>query len=67
MLFCLLFAVFFAFSVAVSTSNFGALVRLRIPQTPFLLCGLVIINGRQKEFAGSKKLFEKAAQLSSIE
>jgi len=42
-LFCLIFAVFFAFSVAVSTSNFGALVRLRIPMIPFYLTGLVII------------------------
>lgn len=43
-LFCLIFAVFFAFSVAISTSNFGALVRLRIPMMPFLLSGLMIIN-----------------------
>ncbi len=43
-LFCLIFAVFFAFSVAVSTSNFGALVRLRIPMMPFFLSGLMIIN-----------------------
>ncbi|MBI3500644.1 MAG: hypothetical protein HY063_02530 [Bacteroidetes bacterium] len=43
-LFCLIFAVFFSFSVAISTSNFGALVRLRIPMMPFLLSGLVIIN-----------------------
>ncbi|TAL63234.1 MAG: hypothetical protein EPN85_00615 [Bacteroidetes bacterium] len=42
-LFCLIFAVFFAFSVAISTSNFGAMVRLRIPQIPFLLSGLAII------------------------
>ncbi|MBI4929243.1 MAG: hypothetical protein HY841_00655 [Bacteroidetes bacterium] len=43
-LFCLIFAVFFAFSVAISTSNFGALVRLRIPMIPFLLSGLMIVN-----------------------
>lgn len=43
-LFCLIFAVFFAFSVAVSTSNFGSLVRLRIPMMPFLLSGLVVIE-----------------------
>lgn len=43
-LFCLIFAVFFAFSVAISTSNFGALVRLRIPMVPFLLSGLVLIE-----------------------
>ncbi|MEK6615031.1 MAG: hypothetical protein AABZ32_02800, partial [Bacteroidota bacterium] len=43
-LFSLIFAVFFAFSVAISTSNFGALVRLRIPMLPFLLSGLVLIE-----------------------
>jgi hypothetical protein len=43
-LFCLIFAVFFAFSVAISTTNFGALVRLRIPMIPFLLSGLMIVN-----------------------
>jgi len=43
-LFCLIFAIFFAFSVAISTSNFGALVRLRIPLLPFFLSGLIIIE-----------------------
>lgn len=47
-LFCLIFAVFFAFSVAISTSNFGALVRLRIPLMPFLLSGLMIVNYANK-------------------
>lgn len=42
-LFCLVFAIFFSFSVALSTSNFGALVRLRIPQIPFLLSALMIL------------------------
>lgn len=43
-LFCLIFAIFFAFSVAISTSNFGALVRLRIPLLPFYLSGLIVIE-----------------------
>lgn len=47
-LFSLIFAIFFAFSVAISTSNFGALVRLRIPQIPFLLSGLVIVNYKKE-------------------
>lgn len=42
-IFCLSFAVIFAFSVALSTSNFGALVRLRIPMLPFFLSGLFVI------------------------
>jgi hypothetical protein len=47
-LFTLIFALFFSFSVAISTSNFGALVRLRIPQMPFLISGLVILNYRDR-------------------
>jgi hypothetical protein len=47
-LFSLIFAVFFAFSVAISTSNFGSMVRLRIPMFPFLLSGFIIINSKVK-------------------
>ncbi|MBI2966899.1 MAG: hypothetical protein HYY40_03675 [Bacteroidetes bacterium] len=43
-LFCLIFAIFFAFSVAISTSNFGAMVRFRIPLMPFYLSGLFLLN-----------------------
>jgi hypothetical protein len=59
-LFCLIFALFFAFSVALSTSNFGALVRLRIPMIPFFLSGLVMI-----EYAGrSKKNNQRQLRIS---
>jgi len=47
-LFCLIFAIFFSFSVAISTSNFGALVRLRIPMIPFFISGFIIINDFNK-------------------
>ncbi len=52
-LFCLIFAIFFAFSVAISTSNFGSMVRLRIPQIPFLLSGLLIIYFQQQGGVGA--------------
>lgn len=50
-LFCLIFGVFFAFSVALSTSNFGAMVRLRIPAIPFFITGLILVEylSREKE------------------
>ena len=50
-LFSLIFAVFFSFSVAISTSNFGALVRLRIPEIPFFISALIILNftGRKEQ------------------
>ncbi|RLD61648.1 MAG: hypothetical protein DRJ01_07515 [Bacteroidetes bacterium] len=45
-LFCFIFSITFAFSVGLSTSNFGALVRYKIPAIPFFLAGLFIINYR---------------------
>ena len=43
--YCLSFAVIFAFSIAISTTNFGALVRFKLPLIPFLVCGLFIVIG----------------------
>ena len=42
-LFSILFSLFFAFSVGLSVSNFGTLVRLRIPEIPFYLSSIVIL------------------------
>jgi hypothetical protein len=44
LMFSFIFSIFFAFSVGVSISNFGALVRLKIPCIPFFLSSLVILN-----------------------
>lgn len=44
LMFSFIFSVFFAFSVGVSISNFGTLVRLKIPCIPFFLSTLVILN-----------------------
>jgi hypothetical protein len=51
LLFSFIFSIFFAFSVGVSVSNFGTLVRLKIPCIPFFLSSLVILNYmlRQKD------------------
>ena len=43
-LFSLTFAVFFAFGIGLSTSNFGALVRYKIPCIPFYLSALYIMR-----------------------
>ncbi len=65
-LFSLIFGVFFAFSVAVSTSNFGALVRLRIPAIPFFLAGLVLVEYLSREREQNKSVHSprKAAYTS---
>ncbi len=49
LLFSFIFSIFFAFSVGVSVSNFGTLVRLKIPCMPFFIACLVIINSLKNE------------------
>jgi hypothetical protein len=41
--------VFFAFSVGLTTSNFGALVRYKIPAVPFYLSAILILYQRSKQ------------------
>jgi hypothetical protein len=43
LIFSLLFAVFFAFSVGLTTANYGALARLKIPCIPFYVSSLFIL------------------------
>lgn len=42
-IFCLLFSIIFAFAVGISTYNFGALARYKIPCLPFFYTALVLI------------------------
>lgn len=55
LMFSFIFSMFFAFSVGVSISNFGTLVRLKIPCIPFFLSCLVILNSMVK--IKTKKVF----------
>jgi hypothetical protein len=42
--FSVFFSIFFAFSVGLTTSNFGSLVRYKIPAIPFFVASLFIIH-----------------------
>lgn len=53
LLFSILFSLFFAFSVGLATSNFGSLVRLKIPCIPFFVSSLFVL----------KHLYEKKANV----
>jgi hypothetical protein len=53
LIFSFLFALFFAFSVGLTTANYGALVRLKIPCIPFYLSSLFIL------FHLNKKSFKR--------
>ena len=44
LIFSFVFAIFFAFSVGLTTANFGALVRYKIPSIPFFLSLLMILD-----------------------
>lgn len=44
LLFCFIFAILFAFMIGLTTSNFGALVRFKIPILPFFVSTLFIID-----------------------
>jgi len=72
--FSLIFSLFFAFSVGISTSNFGSLVRYRIPVLPFYVACLFIMDYYYKknnqEFIlsePSEKLDDDSEQVSSEE
>lgn len=54
-IFCLVFALVFAFAVGVSTYNFGTLSRYKIPMIPFYLTGIGLIYFYSKR---DKKLAE---------
>jgi len=47
--FSLVFSIFFAFSVGLTTANFGALVRYKIPAVPFYLSTILILYQRNKQ------------------
>lgn len=48
LVFCLLFSIFFAFGIGLSSPNFGALVRFKIPLLPFFLILLLTIFTKTK-------------------
>lgn len=64
LLFSFIFAIFFAFSMGVSISNFGALVRLKIPCIPFFLSSLVILNDMLNKSAMTKSTRNKKVEKS---
>jgi hypothetical protein len=46
--FCLVFAIIFAFAVGISSNNFGALSRYKIPCLPFYALALILIHYKNK-------------------
>ncbi len=53
-IFCLIYSIILGFGVALASSNFGTVVRYKIPFLPFFLASLYLIRYYQ---SGTKKLF----------
>ena len=54
--FTVYFSIFFSFSVGLTTSNFGSLVRYKIPAIPFYLISLIIISSTYKELKKEEEI-----------
>lgn len=57
LLFCMLFSLFFAFSVGLTVANFGSLVRLRLPELPFFVAGIFMLRYLYEKKSGNKVNF----------
>jgi hypothetical protein len=53
-LFCLIFAVIFAFAVGFSTLNFGSLARYKIPCLPFYFTAMIILLYEYSDYGNPK-------------
>ena len=49
LIFSIVFSIFFSFSVGLTTSNFGALVRYKIPAVPFYASAILILYQKNKD------------------
>lgn len=58
LLFSVLFSLFFAFSVGIATSNFGSLVRLKIPCIPFFVSSLFVLKYIYEQQSKNKSTFK---------
>lgn len=61
LLYCLVFAVLFAFMIGVTTSNFGALVRFKIPLIPLYMGAIGVVFSHVREYRSLTKVQRKRA------
>jgi hypothetical protein len=60
LVFSIVFSMFFAFSVGLATSNFGSLVRYKIPLMPFYVSSLLIIRHFDIKLSKKTEMDEKS-------
>lgn len=59
LLYCFVFSLIFGFAVGMSSSNFGTLVRYKIPLLPFYMSGLFILYFQVTDQPFFEKVFKK--------
>jgi hypothetical protein len=64
--FCLIFSLIFAFAVGISSGNFGALSRYRIPCLPMYAVALVLINGKYAPTNNLQSVLPKSKKLARL-
>lgn len=57
-IFSIIFAIIFAFMIGITTANFGALVRYKIPLIPFFISSLYIMISRYNKYDFTKGEFK---------
>lgn len=68
LIFCFVFTIFFAFALGLTTANFGALVRYKIPAIPFfLLIIFVLESGKDRAPAETATVEENSAETTANE
>lgn len=55
LIFCFVFTIFFAFALGITTANFGALVRYKIPAIPFFLLMIYIMESGKDKASNSQE------------
>ncbi|MBT8195985.1 MAG: hypothetical protein HKO56_01405 [Bacteroidia bacterium] len=65
LIFSIVFSLFFAFSVGISTSNFGSLVRYKIPLIPFYIASLYILLDFHKK--AKEKIITRKMKISKLD
>jgi len=64
---CFVFSIFFAFALGITTANFGALVRYKIPAIPFFLSMLYILDRSKSGIAASVDVSNETNQNELVE
>ena len=64
---CFVFSIFFAFALGITTANFGALVRYKIPAIPFFLSMLYILDRPKSAFTTEESESTELTQNELVE